>query len=299
MPPSLLYPALFAAGLIAGVLNVVAGGGSFLTLPLLIFAGLPPTVANGTNRVAILVQNVAAVWGFDRRRLLDRRLAPWAALPAVAGAALGSWGALAVGDRAFQRTLAILMVAVTLWTLWDPLGRRARRRASAAAVDAGDTPHRGSEPVGETARATPPVQRWALRAPPPGSSAAAVPAPGGLGLRARSLLALGFFAVGLYGGFVQAGVGFLILAATTLAGLDLVRGNALKVLVVLAYVPLSLAIFALQGKVDWELGLVLAAGHLAGALIGVRLTVLKGHRWVQRVVTIAVIVFAVKLWLDL
>ena len=75
MSPFVLYPALFAAGLVSGALNVVAGGGSFLVLPLLIFAGLPPTVANGTNRVAILVQNVGAVWSFDRYRVLDRTLA--------------------------------------------------------------------------------------------------------------------------------------------------------------------------------------------------------------------------------
>lgn len=262
MSPVVLYPALFAAGLVSGALNVVAGGGSFLVLPLLIFAGLPPTVANGTNRVAILVQNVGAVWSFDRYRVLDRTLAPWAALPAVAGAVAGSWAALAVGDEAFQRSLAFLMVAVSLWTLWDPIGRRARRRARASAE---------------------PEQA----------------APQALSRRGRWLLAAGFFAVGVYGGFVQAGVGFLILAATTLAGLDLVRGNALKVLVVLAYIPLSLAIFAWQGKVDWGLGLVLAAGHLAGALLGVRLTVLKGHRWIERVVTIAVIAFAIGLWLDL
>jgi uncharacterized membrane protein YfcA len=112
------------------------------------------------------------------------------------------------------------------------------------------------------------------------------------------MLAAGFFWVGIYGGFVQAGVGFLILAATTLAGLDLVRGNALKVLVVLVFTPLSLALFAIDGKVDWLLGAVLAAGHLAGALIGVRLTVLKGHRWVQQVVTATVVVFAVLLWFD-
>jgi hypothetical protein len=274
MSPVVLYPALFAAGLVSGALNVVAGGGSFLVLPLLIFAGLPPTVANGTNRVAILVQNAGAVWSFDRYRVLDRTLAPWAALPSVAGAVLGSWAALVIGDEAFQRALAFLMVAVSLWTLWDPIGRRARRRARATAEP---------EPAPSG-----PEAPWS-----------AGPRPPDLGRRGRWLLAAGFFAVGVYGGFVQAGVGFLILAATKLAGLDLVRGNALKVLVVLAYIPLSLAIFAWQGMVDWDLGLVLAAGHLAGALLGVRLTVLKGHRWIQRVVTIAVIAFAIGLWLDL
>lgn len=289
MSPALLYPSLFAVGLIAGALNVVAGGGSFLTLPLLIFAGLPPTVANGTNRVAILVQNIGAVWSFDRYRVLDRGLAPWAALPAVVGAVLGSWAATLIGDETFQRTLAFLMVAVSLWTLWDPIGRRARRRARSAASD------RGAPAAAEASGGTVPE-----------GSADGETAPDRdrrrsrqLGRRGRWLLAAGFFAVGVYGGFVQAGVGFLILAATTLAGLDLVRGNALKVLVVLAYIPLSLAIFAWQGMVDWGLGLALAAGHLAGAFLGVRLTVLKGHTWVQRVVTVAVIAFAIGLWLDL
>jgi len=235
--------ALFAAGAAAGTINVIAGGGSFLTLPLMIFLGLPPTVANGTNRVAILVQNVGAVWGFHRHRLVEPRWLAVAAVPALAGAGLGTWAAVEIGDAAFRRVLALLMVAVTLWTLWDPLsGRR-------------------GEP--------------ALRGP---------------------LLGLAFFVVGLYGGFVQAGIGFLLIAVVTLAGLDLVRGNALKVLVVLTFTPLSLALFAASGKVVWDLGLALAAGNLTGALVGVRLTVLKGHAWVKRVVTAAVIVFAVLLW---
>jgi len=98
--------------------------------------------------------------------------------------------------------------------------------------------------------------------------------------------------------FVQAGVGFLLLAVTTLAGYDLVRGNALKVFCVLLFTPLSLAIFAWHGQVAWIAGLSLAAGSILGGLLGVRLTVLKGHRWVKGVVTVAVIAMAVKLWLS-
>jgi hypothetical protein len=304
MSPPLLYLALFAAGLVAGALNVVAGGGTFLTLPLLIFAGLPPTVANGTNRVAILVQNVGAVWGFDRHKVLERSLVPWTALPSIAGAALGSWAALVVGDESFQRALAVLMVAISLWTLWDPIGRLARRRRLAASAAAAAGAPAGSPPAppwsgagGVGAPVVPTGAPSTARAS--GAGELGAPAAGAsLDRRAKWLLAAAFFAVGVYGGFVQAGVGFLILAATTWAGLDLVRGNALKVLVVLAYIPLSLAIFAWEGKVVWGLGLVLAAGHLAGAFLGVHLTVLKGHRWVQRVVTVAVIAFAVKLWFD-
>ena len=63
---------LFLVGLIAGALNVIAGGGSLLSLPVMIFLGLPPTVAHGTNRVAILLQNVGASWSFHRRGLVSK-----------------------------------------------------------------------------------------------------------------------------------------------------------------------------------------------------------------------------------
>ncbi len=95
---------------------------------------------------------------------------------------------------------------------------------------------------------------------------------------------------------MQAGVGFLVLAVTTLAGLDLVQGNVLKVFCVLAFTVVSLSIFAWKGLVHWPLGLTLAAGNTIGGLIGARLTVLKGHRWIRRVVTVTVIVFALRLW---
>jgi hypothetical protein len=240
------WVALFAAGLAAGVINVVAGGGSFLTLPVLIFLGLPATVANATNRVAILLQNLAAVPGFHRHRVLPWRWALAVSVPAVVGAVAGTWAALEIGDEAFERVLALLMVAISLWTLVAP-GRR--------------------EPGGAPERSP-----WS-----PGLVAA-------------------FFAIGVYGGFVQAGVGFLVLAATTWAGLDLVRGNAVKVLAILVFTAVSLGIFAVQGEIDWAAGLVLGAGSVAGGLLGVRLTVLKGHRWLRAVVTGAVIVFAVLLW---
>ena len=110
------------------------------------------------------------------------------------------------------------------------------------------------------------------------------------------LVRAGFFLVGIYGGFLQAGVGFLFLAMTTLAGLDLVRGSAVKVLSILLQTTLSLAIFVWSGHVRWPEGLALAAGSLVGSLLGVRLTVRKGHRFVQTVVTVAIFVLAVRLW---
>lgn len=250
MDSALAYPLLFAAGLAAGTLNVIAGGGSFLTLPVLIFLGLPPGIANGTNRVAIVLQNVSAVWSFRRHGFFDRSALVWAALPATLGATLGAWLAIVISDRAFQQILAFLMVAISLGSLWSPRGQDG-----------------GSEPA---------PRSWRLSA----------------------ILATGFFFCGIYGGFVQAGVGYLVLAVTSMAGLNLVRGNVVKVLAILCLTLQSLLIFAWQGRVDWWLGLCLASGTILGGILGAHLTVLKGDRWIRRVVTVTIVVFAVKLWLS-
>lgn len=244
VPEPWSYLALAAAGFIAGVLNVVAGGGSFLTLPLLIFLGLPATLANGTNRVGVLMQNVSAVWGFHRFGVLDWRWAITASLPALVGSAIGSTAALYVGDDLFRRILAVVMVAVTLATLLGPDPQPDTRARSA--------------------------HSWAVAA--------------------------GFFLVGVYGGFLQAGVGFLVLAITTWSGLDLVRGNAVKVLSVFLLTALALAIFAANASIHWPMGIALAVGNTLGGVVGVRLAVLKGHRWLKGVVTFTIIAFAIRLW---
>ncbi len=259
MSDPVAYVLLFAAGAIAGTINVLAGGGSFLTLPLLIFLGLPPTVANGTNRIAILVQNVGAVWSFNRHGVMDWSWIRSAALPALAGAGLGTWAAIRIGDASFQRILATLMIVFAVVMLLDPLRNRIKRGAAAGGIQV-----------------------------PEGAAQTRL---SGVAFSAT------FFGVGVYGGFVQAGVGFFILALAMLAGFDLVRGNALKVLVVLVFTPLALVLFAMAGKVDWGMGIALAGGNLLGGLIGTHLTVLKGHAWVKRVVVVMIVVFALKLWI--
>ncbi len=114
------------------------------------------------------------------------------------------------------------------------------------------------------------------------------------GMRRLGFIAA-FFLIGAYGGFIQAGIGFLILAATSVAGFSLIRGNALKVTLVLAFTPLTLVLFAWSGKVDWAMGFALAAGNFLGGLAGVHLQILKGHKWVRGVVTATIIVFAIRL----
>jgi uncharacterized membrane protein YfcA len=247
VPFALELVLLAGAGLVAGALNVVAGGGSFLTLPVLLFLGLPAAVANGTNRVGVLAQNVSGVWGYHRHGALDWGFALWAGVPAVIGAGLGAWLALQVPDFAFTRILSFAMLAMTLWSVWKSRG-------------------------GPAARPT-----------------------GGAG-PGQALTLIGFFFIGVYGGFIQAGVGFVILALTSATGLDLIRGNAVKVLAVLLMTVLSLLIFAGSGTVDWPRGLALGVGNFAGGLVGVRMAVLRGQRWLERVVAATVILFALLLW---
>lgn len=97
---------LFAVGVVAGVLNVLAGGGSMLTVPMLIFAGLDPTTANGTNRVAIALQNLAAVGRFralgaGESMASSFKLALWT-LP---GSILGAWLGASMDDAVFRLVL--------------------------------------------------------------------------------------------------------------------------------------------------------------------------------------------------
>jgi uncharacterized membrane protein YfcA len=238
---------LFLVGLIAGALNVIAGGGSLLSLPVMIFLGLPPSVANGTNRVAILVQNMGASWSFHRRGLISKEWLFLAIPPALLGAVLGTYAAINIGEIAFQKILAVILVGSAAWMLWQP----------------STLPEDGQAAIPKG------IKRWAYAA--------------------------AFFFIGIYGGFIQAGIGFLLLAVTAAAGFNLIRGNALKVTVVLTFMPLTLVLFAWNGKVDWSMGLALAAGNFLGGLAGVHLQVLKGHRWVKAVVTTTIVLFALRL----
>jgi len=241
------YLLLAVVGFVASVVNIVAAGGSFLTLPVLILLGAPSVDANGTNRLGVIAQNASGIWGFHRHGVLDWPWALRAAVPAVAGALLGAWLALDVDDRAFRRLLAVLMVGVTLWTLVDPLEK---------------------------------------------FRAATVRSPFSPGVAAS------LFLTGVYGGFVQAGVGFLMVAVTTTAGVDLLRGTAIKVFTIGALTIGAAAVFAWHGHVDWPSGMALAAGSLAGGAAGVRLAILKGSRWLRHVVTGTVLAFAVLLWVS-
>lgn len=103
---------LFAAGAVAGWVNVLAGGGSLLTVPVMVFLGLPGPVANGTNRIGIIAQNLAAVWGFFRNGFSDFRLSASLAACACIGAFFGANAGVRLEGVWFERTLALVMLGV-------------------------------------------------------------------------------------------------------------------------------------------------------------------------------------------
>jgi len=240
---------LFAVGLATGFINILAGGGSLITLPLLIFLGLPGTVANGTNRVAILLQNIVAIAGFHQKRVFPWRPSLIALPPALVGTIIGANLAVRIPDEVFKPLLAAIMVGVILLIWLDP----ARRWQTHASMS--------------------PFVRNALFAP-------------------------GFFGIGLYGGFIQAGVGFLVISVLVLFGFDLVESNAIKVLVIFLFTIAALAIFIAHRQVDFTYGMALGLGNAGGGFVGTRVAVRQGHRWLRGFVIVMVMIFALKLVYD-
>ena len=226
-----LYPAVVGAGFLCGFINTLAGSGSLITLPLLIFLGLPANVANGTNRVAIMLQNVVGVSSFKKQGVLDVRGGIMLAIPAVIGAILGAQIAVNLDQETMRRVIGALMVIMLVVVLVRP-----RRWLEGRSGDR--------------------QNRW--------------------------LQVAIFFAIGVYGGFIQAGVGIFLLAGLVLgAGYDLVRANAVKVLIILAFTVFALVVFVINGQVRWSVGLILAVGNMLGAWVAARMAVKRGAKFVR------------------
>ena len=97
---------LVVIGFVAGIINTIAGGGSLLTLPMLIFLGLPPSIANGTNRIAILIKNFFSTAGFHSKGIKTFPLSIHLSISALFGAILGGYlGAGYFKDEIFNKIL--------------------------------------------------------------------------------------------------------------------------------------------------------------------------------------------------
>ncbi|KAA3610974.1 MAG: sulfite exporter TauE/SafE family protein [Calditrichaeota bacterium] len=249
MPELLKLVSLFAIGILVGFINILAGGGSLLSLPLLIYFGLPTAVANGTNRIAILMQNIVGTLRFHQFEVLPWRLGIFAAATGIIGAIIGANFAVDLSDAMFKRVLAGVMVIVLIIIVLDPSKRMAAHSSKLTGM-------------------------------------------------ANVWFAIAFFGVGFYVGFIQAGVGFIVITVGLVAGFDLIKTNALKILLILIFTLIALSIFIWHGHVNYTYGLTMGVGNGIGAWWGSKAAVKKGHSWIRGFVIIIGALFAIKLFFD-
>lgn len=237
---------LIPIGVVAGYLNVMAGGGSLLTVPALIFMGIPGHIANGTNRIAILAQNITAVSTFYRRGFHDFKLGLSLAACAIPGGLLGAWLGVQIQGVWFNRFLAVVMVGVMLLMAGQKNSHSPERE--------------NAEPEN---------------------------------------LLLGhvlMFGAGVYGGVIQIGVGFILMSILhRVMGIDLVRVNMYKVLIVLCYTIAALGVYASQLQLAWAAGIALAVGNSIGGWLGVHWSIKKGEQLIRRVLNVVLILVIFKL----
>lgn len=235
-------PLVFLAAFIAGMMNSVAGGGTLITFPTLVWMGIDPIRANVTCTVALWPGSLGAMVGF-RRELGDSR--KWMLLlgaPSVVGGLIGARLLLLTPSPLFASIVPYLILFATLlFAVGEPLIRRLR---------AGNHP--------ESVRSGSRARGWWIGA-----------------------IVFQFF-VAIYGGYFGAGMGFLMLAALGLMGLtDIHQMNGLKSFLVVCINVVAAGYFILSGRVEWAYALVMVIGAIAGGYGGAGLARKLGRSFVR------------------
>ncbi len=241
------YIFVIIAGFAAGFINTLAGSGSLITLGLLTSMGIPATIANGSNRVGVLVQGVASAGSFHKQGVLDVRGGLMLAIPTIFGSLMGAQIATTLDEVLMRRAIGVVMVLMLFVILLRP--------------------KRWLEGTLEKFTGRPSVVQIII-----------------------------FFIIGVYGGFIQAGVGIFLLAGLVLAtGYNLVYANAIKPLIVVVFTISALAIFIANDQVDWIIGLMLAIGNAVGGWMAARMAVERGATFVRYVLIAVVVVSSLNL----
>jgi len=240
-----LYPIIIVAGFFTGFINTLAGSGSVLALMALNLAGLPINIANGTNRVAILLQNSVATYGFKKQGKLNIKQGSKLAVPVSCGALIGSLLACYIAPQDLKIVIGIVMVIILI-SLFANQKRWVQGKASDSMV-------------------VDKMKIWHI---------------------------IVYFGIGIYGGFVQVGIGvFLLTGLVMLSGLDLLKGNAIKVMIVFFMTIIALAVFAIEGQIRWDIGLIMACGNMLGAWIATKEASKRGAGFI-RWLMICIVTFA-------
>lgn len=243
-----IYLLLLLGGVLSGFINTLAGGGSILILPILItFAGLSPEIANGTNRVGILLQSWFGFQGFKSKGISDYPHSLHLGLVAMVGAVLGAWLSLDIDAKVFMKLLSVIIILSFFFLFYKP-------------KESKDAPVRMSATH-------------------------------------RYLSYGAFLLIGFYGGFIQVGVGFLImLALAAIHNLPTPRVNAIKMLVVGIYTIPAFIVFAGADKIHYGYGVTAAIGSALGAWVTSRWSVKANPLYVKIILGVMLIIFAVRLW---
>jgi len=237
---------LILAGLFAGFINTLAGSGSLITLPLLMFLGLSPHQANATNRVAIFFQNVVAVRNFKQQGLINYKSSLFLVIPALVGSIVGAFIAVNIDEQILNLFIGSLLFVMFFIILLKP-----DKWVKAQAGQVNEKP-----------------AFWQI---------------------------VIFFFIGIYGGFIQAGVGFFLLAGLVLGvGYDLIKANAIKVFIVLAYTAVALGIFIWSGQVNFLYGIILAIGNASGAFVASKYAQQIGVKYIRYILLMTVFVAGIK-----
>jgi len=235
-----------AAGILVGFINTLAGGGSVISLSLLLILGLPATIANGTNRMSVFFQTTSSVTAFWRKKMFTTRKIWWLILPATIGSVAGAWMATGIKSEILEIAMVIIMAFMLVFIFMKPEKWMKEN----------------------TAFLQKKIQWWQV------------------GL---------FFAIGLYAGFLQVGVGYFLLMGLVLGvGFELVKANAVKNLIVLFSATVSLAIFLVSDQVNYLYGLLLSAGSVIGAYIASMMAIKKGGSFIRWVIVASVILAVLK-----
>lgn len=238
---------LLIAGVAAGFINVNAGGGSFLTLPVLILTGLSPVVANGTNRIALAAANITAIMNFKKNGFFEWKKSLLLGIPAAAGAVAGAIVSIRIPEGLYNTMLGIAIIVVVAVIFINP--EKIKKHPFFTTSTAG-----------------------------------------------KAVSSFCFFLLGVYGGVIQAGVGFFIIASLVfITGYSLVKINSMKVIIAFIYTVCTIAVFAFTGNIDWMYALVLSIGNGVGALLGSRFAVKKGDRWIRYVLALSAVIMALRI----
>ena len=233
------------AGISAGIINTIAGSGSIITLSLLSFLGLPAQIANGTNRVQLIFQNIFAVYGFKSKGVSNFKFSWWLSISAVLGSIIGAYIAIDFPEELFKKLLSIIMILVMFSILLK---------------DKND--------FIETKN-----------------------------IKNKWLSVICFFFIGIYGGFIHAGVGFLmILVLSKVNRMRLSQSNSIKVFVALIFSTVAFLIFLNEDKINWIYGINLGIGSALGGWIASRWSYDKSDKTLKIILSFIILFMSIKLW---